>query len=103
LKIYIFFLLLLLLEEEITCPIALWFISDFNSSIPLTIIYKIFTDLYFNTEADKVQIDKDKLASKIKSILKKNYPDHYELLRKLFIYFSSLMAIHFNHFAIFAI
>lgn len=54
-----------------------------QKSIPLNIMYKIFTDLYFNTEIDKVQIDKDKLASKIKSILKKNYPDNYELLSEL--------------------
>lgn len=54
-----------------------------QKSIPLNEMYKVFTDLYFNIDVDKVPIDSDKLALKIKSLLKKNYPDHYELLNRL--------------------
>ncbi|MDF2736994.1 MAG: hypothetical protein K0S93_850 [Nitrososphaeraceae archaeon] len=54
-----------------------------QKSIPLKEMYKIFTDLYFKVEVDKVQLDKDKLISKMECLLKKNYPVHYELLREI--------------------
>ena len=54
-----------------------------QKSIPLNEMYKIFTDLYFKVEVDKVQLDKDKLTSKMEFLLKKNYPEHYELLREI--------------------
>jgi hypothetical protein len=54
-----------------------------QKSIPLNEMYKIFTDLYFKVETDKEKIDIDKLTSKMEFLLKKNYPEHYELLREI--------------------
>ena len=50
-----------------------------QKSIPLNEMYNIFSDLYFNNETNKV-VDKNKIASKINSLLEKNYPNYYKIL-----------------------
>lgn len=52
-----------------------------QESIDLKNMYNIFSDLYFNNKIDKVNIDK--ISSKINSLLKKNYPNHYKILTEI--------------------
>ncbi len=53
-----------------------------QKSIPLNEMYNIFSDLYFHNEIDK-EIDKNKVSSKINSLLEKNYPNHYKILTEI--------------------